>query len=39
MLVLPKPLWYAAVPASGVVMIGYTIARMVKAFGRAGVIR
>ena len=33
MLVLPKPLWYAAVPASGVVMIGYTIARMVKALG------
>jgi TRAP-type C4-dicarboxylate transport system permease small subunit len=39
MLVLPKPLWYAAVPSSGVVMIGYTIARMVKAFGRADVIR
>ncbi len=31
MLVLPRPLWYAAVPVSGVVMIGYTIARMVKA--------
>jgi len=39
MLVLPKPLWYAAVPASGVVMIGYTIARMVKAFGRSDVKR
>ena len=39
MLVLPKPLWYAAVPASGVVMIGYTIVRMVKAFGRSDVIR
>ncbi len=39
MLVLPKPLWYAAVPASGVVMIGYTIARMVKASGRSAVIR
>jgi TRAP-type C4-dicarboxylate transport system permease small subunit len=37
MLVLPRPLWYAAVPASGVVMIGYTIARMVKAFGRSDV--
>lgn len=33
MLVLPRPLWYAAVPVSGLVMIGYTIARMVKAFG------
>ena len=37
MLVLPRPLWYIAVPASGVVMIGYTIARMVKAFGRSDV--
>ena len=37
MLVLPRPLWYVAVPASGVVMIGYTIARMVKAFGRSDV--
>ena len=37
MLVLPRPLWYIAVPASGVVMIGYTIARMVKAFGRPDV--
>jgi TRAP-type transport system small permease protein len=37
MLVLPRPLWYAAVPASGVVMIGYTIARMAKAFGRPDV--
>jgi TRAP-type transport system small permease protein len=37
MLVLPKPLWYAAVPASGLVMIGYTIARMVKAFERSDV--
>jgi TRAP-type C4-dicarboxylate transport system permease small subunit len=35
MLVLPKPLWYAAVPVSGVVMMGYTVARMVHAF-RAG---
>jgi TRAP-type C4-dicarboxylate transport system permease small subunit len=39
MLVLPKPLWYAAVPASGVVMIGYTIVRMVKALGRSDVLR
>jgi TRAP-type C4-dicarboxylate transport system permease small subunit len=37
MLVLPKPLWYAAVPASGLVMIGYTIVRMVKAFGQSDV--
>lgn len=37
MLVLPRPLWYAAVPASGMVMIGYTIARMVKASGRPNV--
>lgn len=37
MLVLPRPLWYAAVPASGVVMMGYTIARMVTVFGRSDV--
>ena len=37
MLVLPKPLWYAAVPASGAVMIGYTVVRTVKAFGRSTV--
>ena len=37
MLVLPRPLWYVAVPASGVVMIGYTIACMVKVFGRSDV--
>jgi TRAP-type C4-dicarboxylate transport system permease small subunit len=35
MLVLPRPLWYAAVPVSGLVMIGYTVVRMVKAL-RAG---
>jgi len=34
MLVLPRPFWYAAVPGSGVVIIGYTIARMVRAFRR-----
>ena len=34
MLVLPKPLWYAAVPVSGLVMIGYTVARMWKVIGR-----
>ena len=37
MLVLPRPLWYVSVPVSGVVMIGYTIARMVKAFRQPGV--
>ena len=37
MLVLPRPLWYVSVPVSGVVMIGYTIARMVKAFGQPSV--
>jgi len=37
MLVLPRPLWYVSVPVSGLVMIGYTIARMVKAFGQPSV--
>ena len=37
MLVLPRPLWYVSVPVSGLVMIGYTIARMVKAFRQPGV--
>jgi TRAP-type C4-dicarboxylate transport system permease small subunit len=37
MLVLPRPLWYVSVPVSGVVMIGYTIARMVKAVRRPSV--
>jgi TRAP-type transport system small permease protein len=32
MLVLPRPLWYVSVPASGLLMIGYTVARMVKVF-------
>lgn len=36
MLVLPKPLWYAAVPASGLIMIGYTIARMGGVLRRVG---
>ena len=34
MLELPRPWWYASVPVSGVVMIGYTTARIVKAFRR-----
>ena len=33
MLVLPKPIWYAAVPVSGLVMIGYTVARIWKTIG------
>jgi TRAP-type C4-dicarboxylate transport system permease small subunit len=35
MLVLPKPLWYAAVPVSGLVMIGYTVARLWPVIGAA----
>jgi TRAP-type C4-dicarboxylate transport system permease small subunit len=30
MLELPKPWWYASVPVSGVVMIGYTVSRLLK---------
>jgi TRAP-type C4-dicarboxylate transport system permease small subunit len=37
MLVLPRPLWYVSVPVSGLVMIGYTIVRMVKAFRQPSV--
>lgn len=37
MLVLPRPLWYVSVPVSGLVMIGYTMARMVKAFRQPSV--
>jgi TRAP-type C4-dicarboxylate transport system permease small subunit len=36
MLTLPKPLWYAAIPASGVLMIGYTVSRTLKVFRQAG---
>lgn len=38
MLILPRPLWYAAVPVSGLVMIGYTVTRMLRVFrpGRDG---
>lgn len=32
MLTLPKPLWYAAIPVSGCVMIAYTLSRTLKAF-------
>ena len=31
MLTMPRPLWYAAIPVSGLVMIGYTVSRMLKA--------
>jgi TRAP-type C4-dicarboxylate transport system permease small subunit len=37
MLVLPRPLWYVSVPLSGLVMIGYTMARVVKAFRQPSV--
>ena len=30
MLTMPKPLWYAAIPVSGLVMIGYTLRRCVR---------
>jgi len=30
MLILPRPLWYAAVPVSGVIMIGYTLFRVLR---------
>ncbi len=33
MLTLPRPLWYAVVPVSGLVMIGYTAARLLKVLG------
>lgn len=31
MLTLPRPLWYAAIPVSGLIMIGYTLARILKS--------
>ncbi len=31
MLLLPRPLWYATLPLSGLVMIGYTVSRALKA--------
>ena len=30
MLTMPRPLWYAVLPVSGLVMIGYTVARILK---------
>jgi TRAP-type transport system small permease protein len=32
MLILPRPLWYVVVPVSGVVMIGYTVSRILRVF-------
>ncbi len=31
MLTMPRPLWYAVLPVSGLVMIGYTVSRILKA--------
>jgi TRAP-type transport system small permease protein len=31
MLTMPRPLWYAVLPVSGLVMIGYTALRIIKA--------
>jgi TRAP-type C4-dicarboxylate transport system permease small subunit len=31
MLTMPRPLWYAVIPVSGLVMIGYTVSRILKA--------
>ncbi len=31
MLALPKPLWYAAIPVSGLVMMGYTVSRLISS--------
>jgi TRAP-type C4-dicarboxylate transport system permease small subunit len=31
MLLLPRPLWYATLPLSGLVMIGYTVSRALRA--------
>jgi len=35
MLTLPKPLWYAAIPLSGLVMIVYSVIRILHVFRRA----
>ena len=36
MLTLPKPLWYVTIPVAGLVMIGYTAARILKALRGGG---
>jgi len=35
MLILPRPLWYAVVPVSGLVMIGYTLSRLLRVLQQA----
>jgi TRAP-type transport system small permease protein len=35
MLTMPRPLWYAAIPVSGLVMIGYTVSRLLRAARRS----
>ena len=35
MLTMPRPLWYATIPVSGLVMIVYTVSRIMKDFRRA----
>ncbi|HSB79033.1 MAG TPA: TRAP transporter small permease [Candidatus Methylomirabilis sp.] len=35
MLTMPRPLWYATIPVSGLVMIGYTVSRILNDFRRA----
>ena len=35
MLTLPRPLWYAVVPVSGLVMIGYTVSRLLRVLQQA----
>jgi TRAP-type C4-dicarboxylate transport system permease small subunit len=37
MLILPVPMWYAAVPVAGAIMIGYTLVRMMKVLRRPDV--
>jgi TRAP-type transport system small permease protein len=37
MLILPVPMWYAAVPVAGAIMIGYTLVRIVKVLRRPDV--
>jgi len=36
MLTLPKPLWYMTIPIAGLVMIAYTVARILKSIRRGG---
>jgi TRAP-type C4-dicarboxylate transport system permease small subunit len=36
MLILPRPLWYAVVPVSGLVMMGYTVSRILRVLRPIG---